>query len=43
MNIQGLNQVTQPNAYSLLLQSDVISLIRDCKYIMSIDDAFFFY
>ena len=43
VNVRGLNQLTVSDAYSLLLQSNIIAAVRDCFYISVIDCASFFY
>ena len=43
INIRELNVITQSNVYSLSLQSDIIVVVRDCKYISIIDCSAFFY
>lgn len=43
VDIRGLNAITQPDAYPLPLQSDMIQLVRRCSYITVIDCSSFFY
>lgn len=43
VDIRGLNSITQANLYPLLLQADLISSIKDCRYITVVDYASFFY
>ena len=43
VDIRGLNAITQPDAYPLPLQADILTLVRDCKYISVIDCSAFFY
>ena len=43
VNIHSLNKITLSDSYSLLQQSDIISAVRDCSYISTINDVTFFY
>ena len=43
IDIRGLNAVTQTDVYPLPLQSDLISSVKDCRYISVVDCASFFY
>ena len=43
INIKSLNVITQSNAYSLPLQSEIIVAVRNCLYISVIDYFVFFY
>ena len=43
VDIRKLNEVTQPDAYPLPLQSDIIATVSGCQYITVIDCASFFY
>ena len=43
IDIRGLNAITQPDAYPLPLQTDIITAVRDCGYISVIDCSAFFY
>ena len=43
VDIRKFNAITQSNAYSLFLQSDIIQLIASCSYIIIINAASFFY
>ena len=43
INLQELNQATMLNIYFLLLQTDIIMLILDCKYISVMNKTDFFY
>ncbi len=43
INIRNLNFITLFDVYSLFLQFDVISLIKECNYLFVIDCVFFFY
>ncbi len=43
VDIRGLNALTQPDAYPLPLQADIIALLRDCPFITVIDCSAFFY
>ena len=43
IDIRGLNAITQPDAYPLPLQSEIIVAVRDCIYISVIDCSAFFY
>ena len=43
VDIRDLNAVFQSNAYSLSLQSDIIQIVQECKFIFVIDCASFFY
>ena len=43
MNIHSLNKITLSDSYSLLQQSDIISAVRDCSYISTMNDVTFFY
>ena len=43
IDIRGLNVVTQTDVYPLPLQSDLISSVKDCRYISVVDCASFFY
>ncbi len=42
VDIRGLNAMTRPDVYALPLQSEMISAVKDCKYISVIDAASFF-
>ncbi len=43
IDIRGLNFIVLSDAYSLPLQSDIISAVKDCKFLFVIDCASFFY
>ena len=43
VDIRGLNSITQADIYPLPLQSDLISSVKDCKFISVVDCASFFY
>ena len=43
VDIRDFNVITQSNVYSLSLQTNILTLIRDCKYIFVIDCFAFFY
>ena len=43
VDIRDLNVIIQSNVYSLSFQTNILSLIRDCKYIFVIDCFAFFY
>ncbi len=43
VDIRKLNEVTQPDAYPLPLQSDIIATVSGCRYITVVDCASFFY
>ncbi len=43
IDIQGLNNITVPDAYLLPLQSDIIFAVRNCSHITVIDCVFFYY
>ena len=43
VDIRKLNEITQPDAYPLPLQSDIIATVSGCQYITVIDYASFFY
>ena len=43
VDIRGLNTITLPDIYALLLQVELISAVKGCKYITVIDIASFFY
>ena len=43
VDIRDLNVITQSNVYSLSFQTNILTLIRDCKYIFVIDCSAFFY
>lgn len=43
VDIRDLNALTQPDAYPLPLQNDIIALLRDCPFITMIDCSTFFY
>ena len=43
VDIRDFNVITQSNVYSLSLQTNILTLIRDCKYIFVIDYFAFFY
>lgn len=43
VDIRGLNAITQPDAYPLPLQSDMLQLVTKCSYITVIDCSSFFY
>lgn len=43
IDIRELNQISQPDFYSLFLQTDIILTVRECQYIFTINCAFFFY
>ena len=43
VNIKDLNVITQFDAYSLSLQTNIIIAVRDCEYISIIDCSTFFY
>ena len=43
IDIKELNVFTILNVYSLSLQTNIISAIRDCFYILVVDVAAFFY
>ena len=43
IDIRNLNVITQPDAYSLSLQTNIIIAMRDCDYISIIDCSTFFY
>ena len=43
INIRDLNVVIQIDVYPLPLQSNLISFMKDCRYIIVIDYVNFFY
>ena len=43
IDIRNLNVVTQIDVYLLPLQSDLISSMKNCRYIIVIDCVSFFY
>ena len=43
IDIRKLNAITQSDAYSLFLQSDIIAVVRDCSFISVINAFVFFY
>ena len=43
INLQELNQATISDTYSLLLQSNIITSILNCKYISMMNETDFFY
>lgn len=43
VDIRGLNSITQADLYPLPLQADLISSIKDCRYITVVNYASFFY
>ena len=43
MNIQDFNQAIISDAYLLSLQSDIIVVITECRYISIMNDKDFFY
>ena len=43
VDIRGLNAITRADVYPLPLQTDLISSVKDCRYISVIDCASFFY
>ena len=43
IDIRDLNTITQPNAYPLPLQDEIIVAVRNCQYISIIDCSAFFY
>ena len=43
VDIRGLNQLTIPDVYPLLLQTDIIAAVRGCQYISTIDCTGFFH
>jgi hypothetical protein len=43
IDIRDLNSLILSNAYSLFLQSDIISAVTNCKFLSVINCAFFFY
>ena len=43
VDIRGLNAITQPDAYPLPLQADILTLVRECQFISVIDCSAFFY
>lgn len=43
VDIRGLNKISVKDSYSLSLQSDVISAVKDCYFIIVIDATSFFY
>lgn len=43
IDIRDLNKISIKNSYSLSLQADVISTIKNCYFITVIDAASFFY
>ena len=43
VNIRNFNVITQSDAYSLSLQTNIIIAVRDCDYISVIDCSTFFY
>ena len=43
VNLQELNQATVSDVYFLSLQTDIIMLILDCKYISVMNETDFFY
>lgn len=43
VDIRGLNSITQADLYPLPLQADLISSVKDCRYIIVVDCASFFY
>ena len=43
VNIRGLNKLLLSNAYSLSLQSDIISDLQECSHISVLDATSFFY
>ena len=43
IDIRNLNAITQSDAYSLSLQTNIIIAVRDCDYISVIDCSAFFY
>ena len=43
INIKKLNVFTILNVYSLLLQTNIVSTMRDCFYILIVDVVVFFY
>ena len=43
VNIHSLNKIILPDSYLLLQQSDIISAVRDCFYILTMNEVIFFY
>ena len=43
VDIRALNAITQPDAYPLPLQSDIIQAVQGCQYISVVDCSGFFY
>ena len=43
VDIRGLNMITLPDSYPLPLQGEIISSVRGCYYITTVDAASFFY
>lgn len=43
VNIWNLNYLVIPNAYPLLLQSDIIARVQECTNLAVFDIAFIFY
>ena len=43
IDIKNLNKITKFDAYSMLLQSNIISAMQDCKFISIMDCATFFH
>ena len=43
VDICRLNKITMPDSYPLPIQSDIITAIKGCLYISTMDDVAFFY
>lgn len=43
VDIRGLNAISQPDAYPIPIQADIISAVRNCRYISVVDCTSFFY
>lgn len=43
VDIRKLNNLVVPNTYLLLLQSDIITTVRECTHLAVLDAASFFY
>ena len=43
VDIRGLNAITQPDAYPIPIQADIISAVQNCDYITVVDYTSFFY
>ena len=39
VDIRGLNKITEPDSYPMLLQGDVTSLVQGCRFISIMDRA----